>query len=381
MSSFSKDFEATSTVSEQNVATPATSITLLDKPVFEEPQRYEEDFNDIGANWPSNPIPATKMAKKESLNAYSFRHLSLAGFTNDSFWGFGVPVPIPEWNTHFQLLDFMATQSGKTHYLLQSNRGYLFHGYHDTKEFDALVRAGGDGSEFAAVPKDSIPNGALFPAHEPWMTRFTGDADSDDVFMKTQAFLSHSDYTCDFHARATFQEVSRCEVIAARPHPNLARYLGVQTMDVAGEERVVRIAYQRYSMDLHRFVMLRRYLRPHHIGPIMTGLLKGMRHLHSIGLVHCDLRPMNVFVSIERERDRNGDVVLKEVVIGDFDASIPIGDTVSLKRASTDWWPEEAGDWGMEAEAWIDEWCLEKMWGWLKEGAGVWDFSAQREQC
>lgn len=106
-----------------------------------------------------------------------------------------------------------------------------------------------------------------------------------------------------------------------------------------------------------------------------------MRHSHKLGLVNCDIRPMNIFVGSESEQDENDDVILKEVVIGDCDACVQIGERVSLKKASKDWWPKSAGKkWGVKAEQWLDEWCTEKMGKWLKgDGLGEWDFGAEGE--
>lgn len=301
-----------------------------------------------------------------------------SGFVPHNLWGTGPPVEIPAYHTHFVVLDSMDQQTGDTHYLLESNRGFLFHGHHSTVEWTEMKAIGGDGSEFASLSMIWIPADYLFPPCRPWMTTFSGDKDSAEVYKKGQVFLTQEKFTSDHHAGCMYQEVSRCELISKTSHPNLARYLGVETKVIAGEERVVRIAYQRYSMDLHNFVLMKRHLQPHHVDFIMQGIEDGMRHLHKLGLVHCDLRPMNVFVSIEEEKDDkddNGHVVLKEVVVGDFDASVEIGDEISLKRASKDWWPTET-EWGVKAGEWIDEWCLDKMGRWLKEdGLGIWDFA------
>ena len=188
------------------------------------------------------------------------------------------------------------------------------------------------------------------------MTIFRGDTEEKSVYMKKQAFLTRDKFKNDHHASCSMQEIVCCEHISKTTHPNLARYLGVATRMLEEEQRVAKIAYKRYSMDLHNFVIMKRYLQPHHIGFLMHGIQKGMRHLHQLRLVHCDLRPMNVFVSIEDERDENDYVILKEVVIGDFDASVAIGESISLKRASKDWWPDAADkEWGTRAEEWIDE--------------------------
>ncbi|KZM20746.1 ATP binding [Ascochyta rabiei] len=368
-----------STTSEEVVTTPATSATPFDRPTWEGRPAFQdsanlnpthsEDYADIGDNWGiSDPFVIDHCSSSTPGNTQS-------GFKFESSWGTGPPVEIPIYNTHFTVLSSMDQRSGRTHYLLLSNRGFLFHGHHPTVEWKALQTLHGDGAEFACLPMHVVPASYLFPAHQPWMQKFAGDEEDADVFVKSQAFLARERYRSDHHARATYQEVSRCEVIAQSPHSNLARYLGVQTKMFGEEERVVSIAYQRYSMDLHEFVLMKRLLLPRHVPLVIRGIERGMRHLHGLGLIHCDLRPMNVFVTIGEEKGEDGGVVLKEIVIGDFDASVMIGEKISLKRANNEWWPPEI-EWDVKAGEWVDEWCLEKMKNWLKEGAGMWEWAS-----
>ena len=288
----------------------------------------------------------------------------------------GSIVEIQDPHTHFTVFDSMNQRSGYTHDILLSNRGFLFHCHEYIDQWEKVQAIGDDGSEFASLPRRYFSARLLFPRYFPWMTIFRGDTEEKSVYMKKQAFLTRDKFKNDHHASCSMQEIVCCEHISKTTHPNLARYLGVATRMLEEEQRVAKIAYKRYSMDLHNFVIMKRYLQPHHIGFLMHGIQKGMRHLHQLRLVHCDLRPLNVFVSIEDERDENDYVILKEVVIGDFDASVAIGESISLKRASKDWWPDAADkEWGTRAEEWIDEWCLEKLGKWLKEdGLGEWDF-------
>jgi serine/threonine protein kinase len=158
----------------------------------------------------------------------------------------------------------------------------------------------------------------------------------------------------------------------------MARSRGVETKIIGGVERVVRIAYQRYSMDLHMFA-LEKQLNLDNRNILMQGMRNGIQHLHEQGLVHCDLRPPNVFVTFKEEE---GDVVLEEVVVGDFDASLKIGEPVNLKRACGKWWPPHV-QWGDPALPSIDEYSLEQMETWfgdcLKENGleeYVWDNAA-----
>lgn len=197
----------------------------------------------------------------------------------------------------------MNQRSGYTHDILLSNRGFLFHGHEYIDQWEKVQAIGDDGSKFASLPRKYFSARLLFPRYFPWMTIFRGDTEVKSVYMKKQAFLTRDKFKNGHHASCSMQEIACCEHISKTLHPNFAQYLGVATRMLEDEQRVVTIAYKRYSMDLHNFVVTKRHLQPHHIGFLMHGIEKGMRHFHQLRLAHCDLRPMNVFVSIEDERD------------------------------------------------------------------------------
>lgn len=58
-------------------------------------------------------------------------------------------------------------------------------------------------------------------------------------------------------------------------------------------------------------------MKSYRIALLICGIYDRLDALHALGLVHCDSRPMNVFVTIEDERYENGMVLLNEVVVGD----------------------------------------------------------------
>ncbi|KAH6625527.1 hypothetical protein C7974DRAFT_425173 [Boeremia exigua] len=322
-----------------------TSITSATQPLLEcaEFQGFEEDFNDHGDNWANNedPLPVQPITEIEEIH------------------------------TSFTVVDSMDQKSGYTHYLLESNQGMLFHGHEPTHEW-ALILAKGiqdGGKAFVELSERSfVYVDRLYPMYDQSMTRFSGDTQALTVFTKEQPILSQKTYNTPHYARCTFQEVKRCERILRSPHRNLAKYLGAVTKRIEGEDRVVRIAYRRYTMDLHEFVIMKRLLRSRHVPFILRSLKRAIHHLHRLGLVHCDVRPPNIFVSFDKHK--KGSLYLTEVVLGDFDASLEIGEKVALKRANGDWWPQDVG-WGDKANASIDEHSLRKLKTWLNvDGLG-----------
>lgn len=259
-------------------------------------------------------------------------------------------------NESYRLLFSMDQEDGETHYMLQGNTNdALYHGHVKTSEWNKIQSIKGDGQEFASLELDWVSASYLFPIYLPSMQKYTGSTEAGDVFMKVQTFLKKSKYKDSDYAQCMEREIQRCEEISGNPHRNLARYLGVETKVILGEERVVRIAYQRYSMDLQTFVLQKRLNLDNRV-ILMQGMRNGIKHLHEQNLVHCDLRPPNVFVTF-KEEERNA---VLEVVIGDFDASLKIGERVNLKRACGKWWPEHM-KWHCPAETSIDDYALEQM--------------------
>lgn len=98
-------------------------------------------------------------------------------------------------------------------------------------------------------------------------------------------------------------------------HPNICPYLGV-VLD--GSDRIVGIAYKRYDTCLFDAVTsnsVPEIFEAATISHIMHSVETGMNHLHRLGLVHCDIRPENIFLS----KAKNGTAM--EVGIGDFDSA------------------------------------------------------------
>jgi serine/threonine protein kinase len=72
---------------------------------------------------------------------------------------------------------------------------------------------------------------------------------------------------------------------------------------------------QRVAQDSHSFNASR----------LLQGIKKGLRHLHSPDLIHCDLNPTNVFMK--------GDIP----IIGDFDSYRRKEDKLGLKAGTSGW--------------------------------------------
>ncbi|PUU81532.1 hypothetical protein B9Z19DRAFT_1076734 [Tuber borchii] len=77
-------------------------------------------------------------------------------------------------------------------------------------------------------------------------------------------------------------------------------------------------------MDLYKRVT-RKDSRPFNTDLVLRGIQEGIRHLHSLGLVHCDIKPANIVMN-------HGDTP----VIVDFDSCRHKGEKLGLKGGTCD---------------------------------------------
>lgn len=154
------------------------------------------------------------------------------------------------------------------------------------------------------------------------------------------------------------REIETCERLRRYPHPNIAKYKGVECrsemvcrrpygVEIRAKfdtERVTKIVFKRYSSSLHDWVLKGK---PVSLTDCLTSIVSGIKHMHSLGLVHCDIKPDNIFV--DRVDSRH-----TYYVVGDFDSTAQKGSVYELKGGTSGWgkdkefdrdWVEEDDDW------------------------------------
>lgn len=120
------------------------------------------------------------------------------------------------------------------------------------------------------------------------------------------------------------REVEGCEILKKNPHSNVAVYYGCQVT----RGRVSGLVFKKYTSTLGEKVnpghlnkrMFRssaRELVEDSTRATLDGILEGIRHLHSLGLVHNDINPANIMF--------DGDGTL---VLNDFDSCRRIGESL-----------------------------------------------------
>lgn len=191
---------------------------------------------------------------------------------------------------------------------------------------------------------EKVPDERIYPVATPLIT-LAPNLDRSDIFIKRPQVLHLDDEEeTKLLPQILIEEADILELIKRRPHSNLVRYYGCNVK----RGRVTGIVLQR-----HQAILQYRYEddeRDFDIRACMRGIRAGIEHLHSLGLAHNDLNPMNIALDTQ---DRP--------VILDFGSCRPFGE--KLLSAGTPGWIDELYD---VSSAKHDESAIEKLDVWLK---------------
>ncbi|RDL35432.1 uncharacterized protein BP5553_07363 [Venustampulla echinocandica] len=140
------------------------------------------------------------------------------------------------------------------------------------------------------------------------------------VFLKRPNLISYAHSECLTEISAlSMHEAQMCQMIKRSPHPNVAKYFGC-LIDEDG--RISELCFSRHRKTLNQMV---------EDGEIfdrtacLDNITAGIKHLHSLGMIHCDINPHNVFADVE------------DFVIGDFDSCALEGDKLGAKAGTHGW--------------------------------------------
>ncbi|EED21220.1 conserved hypothetical protein [Talaromyces stipitatus ATCC 10500] len=165
-----------------------------------------------------------------------------------------------------------------------------------------------------------IPVSAYNPLFPFNLTR-APDSIPNDAFIKRPRLISY-DRICEgpqsnLIAESLLREAYVCELLTEHMHPNIASYLGCQVSNEVNpnnfmkrKSRAMRQTTKDYSN-------------------VIAGIESGIRHLHSLGLVHNDINPSNIML--------DGD----QAVIIDFGSCRPVGESLQDVGRTYEWYDEK----------------------------------------
>jgi serine/threonine protein kinase len=135
-------------------------------------------------------------------------------------------------------------------------------------------------------------------------------------------------------AEDVLKEVRVYELLMMHPHPNIATYLGCQVSGGA----ITGLCLEKYPRTLMKEVnpgaLMKRALRNtrearEDYSRVLTDIDSGIRHLHSLGLVHNDINPSNIMIDGDR------------AIIIDFGSCRKIGESLKDVGRTYEWYDEE----------------------------------------
>ena len=240
----------------------------------------------------------------------------------------------------------------KTLVVYQSN-GEKYHA-----SYNSHMRPASDIQEDEFRESRRIPTAAYCPLFTSNLTR-APESLSESFYVKRPSLISYDRVDNELDqspiSRQVLQEVQIWETLRQHPHPNIAQYLGCLIHD----NRIHGICLVRYSLTLMELVnpegrMKRDMINSGNRLPdcdlMIHDIEAGIRHLHSLGLVHNDINPSNIMF--------NGDIP----VIIDFDSCRPIGTSLENVGRTYEWYNEDV----QLSEPSNDLDALEEIRQWLK---------------
>lgn len=204
----------------------------------------------------------------------------------------------------------------------------------------------------------SIPVGNLHPDFESSFTKACNYLDPVEWYVKRQSLSHYDPQNPDRLKDQTIEEVKTCEYLKESPHPNIPVYHGCEVK----EGKITGLCFQKYGETLMERVnpmKLSKQLFPMkvsggtfspHIERWLDDIESGIRHLHSLGIVHNDINPSNIMF--------DGDTP----VIIDFGSCRPIGHHIGMVGRTYEWHDSNI----MEAKPSNDLDALEEMRCWLR---------------
>lgn len=154
----------------------------------------------------------------------------------------------------------------------------------------------------------NLPN--VYPRYQFQFTKYQpsrGEADTE-VYRKHRRLNSvalrcgpNTLISSDFVARTSAREIRFCERLRANPHPSIVEYRGVDThyslplrwqnkpIELClDQERVTSLVFKRYDYNLFDLIYSKLKVDARHC---LLSIAAAIEHLHSMGIVHADIKP------------------------------------------------------------------------------------------
>jgi serine/threonine protein kinase len=150
---------------------------------------------------------------------------------------------------------------------------------------------------------------------------------NERLYAKTMDYLRYSTElfgTPCWLKDIVMREIENCEMLRKHPHSNICRYRGVD-YDLKSR-RIIALLFQKYDMTLGELIAKKHTFDAE---KCLQDVRQGIRHIHSLGYVHVDIKPSNIFVDLK--------VQPACFVVGDFDSMQKQGSQLRYKCGTKGW--------------------------------------------
>lgn len=182
-------------------------------------------------------------------------------------------------------------------------------------------RIGGASSTFdvETLQKIPIPTNDIWPYFSAQMSQAPNHP-SSECYIKEPNLLDYGDTLASLQlSKLTLHEIEVCELLKKHPHRNVAQYLGC----VVSGGRIRGLCFVKYKLTLRKRLQA---ATPLNKDLCLQGIENGIRHLHSLNIVHNDINPMNIMIDD-----------MDQPILIDFDSCQRQGQKLGIKAGTRGW--------------------------------------------
>lgn len=111
----------------------------------------------------------------------------------------------------------------------------------------------------------------------------------------------------------TNREIEAMKKLSSETHKNVIQMIEEFEHEVNVKTKHTIIVFPLYQQDLERYIRDCEGMSLREVQDIFPKLLQGLSFIHRHGMVHTDLKPNNILINLDSEKQN-----IKDIVIGDF---------------------------------------------------------------
>ncbi|CCE31335.1 uncharacterized protein CPUR_05186 [Claviceps purpurea 20.1] len=170
-----------------------------------------------------------------------------------------------------------------------------------------------------SLEKISIDTDKCWPRYSARLLRAPSPVPPDSYVKEAEFLYYNIDTKATRLRNLAAHEIEAFELLRQHPHPNIVEYRGC----VVSDGRISGICLAKLEMSLYERM---QDSTPFDKDLFLEGIERGIRHLHSLGIVHNDINPATIMLD-----------KLDRPVIIDLDTWQQNGQELDMKKGTPDW--------------------------------------------